>query len=365
MLPSLSASFDGGGVVARGSDVFGPRTELGGDLLLEWDPDLFGRRAHASDAARARLRAAGYDLASVRRSVVAEVARNYVLFRGLNARVANAREAVETQERILDIIRGRHENGISPAVDLEQAKLQLLQVEALIPQLEDARNRAENRVAVLTDRVPGALHGSLGESGAIPMSALAPPLGVPADLLRRRPDILAAEQRVLSAISGSRSARAGLFPQASLAGVVSARSFSLATLADTLTSSLFGSLTQALFDGGRRKAELRESRAVTREAVSAYRGQLLSALEEVTGALSAMQAGAERVRIGAEARDAAVRNAEQSRGQYDIGLIDLFILLDAEQQLLSQRDDLIIAQADYASSIISAYNALGGGWQIE
>lgn len=339
------------------------RNAFDGTLALGWEPDLFGGQKEARKGARAELSAAGYDLASVQRAVIAELASSYVLYRGIGARIANTREAVETQRRILAIIRHRFELGIALAVNVEQAQLQLLQTEALLPLLDDARNRASNRIAILAGLPPGELDGRLGVEGRVPQAATLPAMDMPADLLlRRRPEVMAAEQRAFAARAGIGMARAALYPRLSLSGMVAASSFSLASLADNIVSSIFGGLTQTLFDGGQRRAALREQQALEAEALAAYRSAVLKALEDIANAASAWQSADNRLRINTAARDAAVRNADQSRGQYAIGLIDLFILLDAEQQLLVQRDEVIISEIDRADAGIALFTALGGGW---
>jgi NodT family efflux transporter outer membrane factor (OMF) lipoprotein len=355
-LPTLDVSLDASRPLGRSRPV------LSGAATLGWDPDLFGRLESAQAAAKAELAAAGYDLAAVQRAAVAETARSYLEYRALGARIANAEEALTTQRAILDVIRHRFDSGIAPAVDVEQARLQMLQVEALIPQLTDARGRAANRIAVLIGKPPGDLGGLLDGPGAIPVADALPPAGVPADLLRKRPDVMAAEQRVLAAAADAGSARADLYPRFTLGGLISASAFSLPSLVDAAVTSLVGGISHTLFDGGQGRAVLRERRAATREALAAYRAAILTAMEDVANALSAVRSTSERVRISLAARDAARRNAELARGQYDIGLIDFFILLDAEQQLLGQRDELIAAQLDRADAAINLYVALGGGW---
>ncbi len=361
-LPTLTATFAPSRTLARPAALTGPRTALSGEVALGWDPDLFGRLANAHDAARAELAAAGYDLATVQRAVVAEVARNYIAWRALRARLANARTVLAAQRTLLDVLEQRYAAGIAVAVDVERARLQLYQVEALLPALADARAQAANRIAVLIGRPPGHLGTLLDGPATIPHADALPATGVPADLLRRRPDLRAAEERIALAAANAGVARADLYPQLSLGGVLSAGAFSLPSLIDSLVTSVVGRIGQTLFDGGRRRAVLDERNAATREALAAYRAAILTALEEVENALSAIRAAAERVRIGQAAYEAAQRNAALTRGQYEIGLTDLFILLDAEQQALAQSDDLIIAQADRATAQMQLMVALGGGW---
>lgn len=362
-LPTLGVSLDASRTLTRPATLAGSRTQLDGALDLGWDPDLFGELASAHGGARAQLAAAGYDLASVQRTAVAEVAAEYVAYRSLSARIANAQAAIVAQRELLGVIEHRAASGIAVESDVQQARLLLLQVSALVPQLIDARNQAATRIAVLIDVPPGGLGDLLDGPDAIPAADAAPPLGVPADLLRRRPDVMAAEQRVLAAASRVGVAKAQLYPHLSIGGVLSASAFSLPGLADSLVSSLIGGLTHALFDGGRARAAVAGSHAATTEALAAYRSAILAAMEDVQNALSASGTSAEWVRIDRDAVHAAERNAALTRGQYDIGLTDLFILLDAEQQLHDRRDDLLVAETVQANAAIQLYVALGGGWE--
>jgi NodT family efflux transporter outer membrane factor (OMF) lipoprotein len=356
-LPTLGVSLEASRTLTRPAE-----TQLDGSLDLGWDPDLFGGLASAHGAAKAELAAAGYDLAAVQRAAVAEVAANYVAYRSLSARIANAEAALAAQRELIGVLRHRAQSGIAVAADVEQARLLLLQVSALVPQLADARNQAANRIAVLIDAPPGALGDLLDAPATIP-SAAAPPLGVPADLLRRRPDVLAAEQRVLAAAGEIGVAKAELYPHFSFGGVLSASGGSLPGLAQSLVASLIGGVGHALFDGGRARAAVAGRRAAATEAVAAYRAAVLDALEDVHNALSASRASAEWARIDRDAVAAAERNLALTRGRYELGLTDLFILLDAEQQLHDRRDDLLVAEAAQATAAIDLYVALGGGWE--
>ncbi|HVI97783.1 MAG TPA: efflux transporter outer membrane subunit [Sphingomonas sp.] len=340
------------------------RTALSGELALGWDPDLFGGLASAHRAARSELAAAGYDLASVQRAAVAEVAASYVAYRALQARLAETRAALAGQRALLDVIEHRHAIGIAVAADVERARLQLFQIEALVPALDDARRQAANRIAVLIDRAPGTVAPMLDGPATIPHADALPVAGVPADLLRRRPDVRAAEARIAAAAAKAGVARAALKPQLSLGAVIGGAAFSLPSLAESLVSTVVGRISQTLFDGGRGRAAIDEQRAAAREAVAAYRATILAALEEVENARSAVDAGAERVRIARAACAAAQRNAALTRGAYEIGLSDLFILLDAEQQALAERDALVMAEADRTAAQMQLYVALGGGWTI-
>ncbi|WHO38442.1 efflux transporter outer membrane subunit [Sphingobium sp. AP49] len=360
-LPTLGVTLDASRAVARPNGLTGSPNSFVGAVALGWDPDLFGGLADGARGARADLAAAGYDLASVQRAVVAEAINALISYRGLQQRITNVRKALATQREILAVIEHRQRSGIATAVDVEQARLQLLQVEALVPQLENARDQNANRIAMLTNEAPGLHPTWLDARVAIP-TAPGASLGVPADLLRRRPDVMAAEQRLLAAGAGIGVARATLLPSLSLGGLLTGGATSLASIADGLIASVIGRISQTLFDGGRNRAILAERKGATQEALAAYRTAILTAVEDVENARAALRASQGRVRIGEEAERVAQNNARLTRGQYDIGLVDFFILLDAEQQLLDQRDDLAVARVDQATATLQLAVALGGGW---
>jgi outer membrane protein, multidrug efflux system len=366
-LPTLDAALSSNRTVKR-PDNDGPKMSYSADFNLGWDPDLFGKLRSSRNAAQADLEAAGYSVATVQRAAVAEVARNYVNYRAYSIRLANAQKALHSQQEILEAVQHRFDSGLAVAVDVEQAKLKLLQVQAIIPQLGQARNEARNRMSILLGRAPGDLGDVLddrqGELAPLPSSVTFPSMGVPADLIRRRPDILGAERRVLASADRVGVARANLFPQMSLGGSINLASFTMAGLADSLVSSLIARVGQTLFDGGARGAVIREQRAATQEALFAYRASLLSAMEEVENAATAVQSASLREALEQRALESAETSARMARAQYHMGLIDFFIVLDSEQSLLSQRDNLISAQVDRANAIMALYAALGGGWNL-
>jgi NodT family efflux transporter outer membrane factor (OMF) lipoprotein len=327
-----------------------------------WAVDLFGGTRRSVEASRADLQAAGYSLASVQTAVIAEVATNYVDLRAAQARLGIARDVLLTQQENYQIAGWRVQAGLVSSLDVEQARTQLAQTRATIPTLEQAVAGAQNRLAVLTGVAPGALADELGMVGPIPVGPIEIAAGIPADTLRKRPDVRASERTLAAATARIGVAQAQLFPALNLSGNVGTSALSLGRLGDVVTGGVFATLSQLIFDGGRRLASIRSARASAEGAFAAYRQTVLTALEDVENGLVALKSARDREGSLAEAFEAANNAAILARSQYRAGLTDFQTLLDAERQLLSARDGLASAKADEANAIVQLYLALGGGW---
>lgn len=359
LLPSVSGSAGAG----RNFDNERPDSSslsLGADA--RWAVDLFGGTRRQVEASRADLEAAGYDLASVRTAIAAEVARNYIALREAEARLAIARDVLATQDENLEIAGWRVQAGLVSSLDVESARTQRAQTAASIPLLETAIAAARNRLAVLAGTAPGRLELAAGRD--IPDAAVDVALGIPADLLRRRPDLRVAERNLAAASARIGVAKAQLFPALTISGDVGTSALRLGSLGDVVTGGLFASLGQILFDGGARSAQVRARRAANDAAFAFYRQSVLGALEDVENSLVSLGAARDRQRLIGVSRESAETTALLARSQYRAGLTDFQTLLDAERQLLSARDSYVSARADEAASLVQLYVALGGGWDV-
>ncbi len=358
-LPRIDASAD----VSRTDSLRGPRglsrESLSVQIDLGWDPDVFGRLRKDASAARADLAAAGFDLDNLQRIVRLEVIRTYVAYRALETRLQYVGISAQRQQDILDMVEKRYALGLSVETDRQQARLQLLQVRSLEPLLRNERNQLRNRLAVLAGTTASALDPLLDHPAGIP--AFAPPanLGVPADVVRLRPDVRAAESRLMAAGERIGAARAALLPQLSIGATLSTAAPSPAGLFDAIIAQTVGRITQSLFAGGAQKAAVARNRAVADEALAAWRNAILLALESCENALSAARTAQARLAINRQALDAAERAAQQARRQHELGLIDFFVVLAAEQALLSQREELVNTAAAHATALAELHAALG------
>lgn len=331
-------------------------------LDASYQADLFGGVRRSVEASRAQLEAAGYDQAATLLSVQSEVASNYVLVRGFQAQLANARENLAIQDENLQIARWRVQAGLVTSVDVEQARASRAQTAAGIPQIEQQYNAAVSRIGVLTGQAPGVLKPLLEAPQPIPQGPDAVALGIPADILRQRPDVRAAERNLAASVAQIGVSQAALLPSLSISGSLDTRAPSLGSVFDTITGNLFAGVAQTIFSGGRLTAQLRSSRAAADGAFAAYKQSVLLALEDVETASVALEAARRRQAELAIALEAANNSAILARSQYRAGLTDFTTLNTQETALISARNGLVQARADKATALVALYVALGGGW---
>jgi len=348
-----------GTVVTAGS---GGRDSFSLGADASYQLDLFGGVASSVAASRAQYEGAGFDYATVLLSVQSEVARNYVLSRAYQAQIENARANLAIQDDNLEIAGFRVQAGLVSSLDTEQARASRAQTAAGLPPVEQQYNAAVSRIGVLTGQAPGALKDMLAAPSPIPQGPESVAAGIPADVLRQRPDVRAAERDLAAATAQIGVARAQLLPALAISGSLSANAASIGDIFDTITGGLFARIGQIIFDGGRSGAQVRASRAAADGAFAAYRSTVLIALEDVENALTALSSAGERERQFAIALDAASISALLARDQYRTGLTDFTTLNSQEAALISARNGLVQARADKASALIALYTALGGGW---
>lgn len=367
LFPSAGVSAD----YSRSETIKGTGARTGGPdsysvgLDASWQVDLFGGTSSGVRASRADLEAAGFDHAGVLLSVESEVARNYVLARAWQAQLENARASLAIQQDNLEIAGFRVQAGLVSSLDLEQARASAAQTAAAIPQMEQQYNAAVSRLGVLTGQAPGALKPLLQHAQPIPRGPDSIGAGIPADILRRRPDVRAAERSLAAATAQIGVARAQLFPALNIGGSIGTSAGTMKALFDTITGNLFATLGQTIFDAGRRGAQVRSSRAAADGAFAAYKLTVLQALEDVENAVVAFDAAQERERQYTTAYDAALASAQLARSQYRSGLADFTTLNTQEAALISARNGLVQARSDRATALVALYVALGGGWNAD
>ena len=335
---------------------------VGADIA--WEADLFGRISRQIAASRADLAAAGYSLADVQRLIVGQVAIQTVQARALAEQLAIARSTLVFQEDNLQLARWRNQAGLVSSLDVEQARAQRAQTAATIPLLESNLVASANAIATLIGEAPGRTFEALTESEPqpVPIPPAASGFAAPAEVLRQRPDLRAAEADLIAAAARIGVARTDLLPAARISGTIATGATSLGGLFDIITGNLFAGLTQLIFDGGRTRARIDSAEAIAEASLASYERTVLSALEEVETAAVDQRTADERVAITEEALDAANNSAFLARSQYEAGLTDFQTLLVVENQLLSARNQLVGAQADRATAFVRLTQALGGGW---
>ncbi|QNE33487.1 efflux transporter outer membrane subunit [Sphingomonas sp. NBWT7] len=357
---SRSETLRGGGTVQNVGGGGGSNFSLG--LDAQYQLGLFGEVRRTIEASRAQYEASGFDQATVLLSVQAEVARNYVLARLYQLQLANARDSLALQDDNLEIAGFRVQAGLVSSLDQEQARVQRAQTAASIPQIEQQYNAAVSRLGVLTGQAPGALKPLLAAPRPIPRGPQAAGAGIPADVLRQRPDVRSAERNLAAATAQIGVAKAQLYPALAISGSINTNAGNIGGLLETITGGLFAGLTQAIFNGGRLRSQVRGAEAATDAALAAYKQAVLIALEDVENALVARRSAQERERQFAIALNAANASAILSRSQYRTGLTDFTTLSQQEAALLSARNSAAQARGDQATALIQLYTALGGGW---
>lgn len=330
-----------------------------------WEIDIFGGTRRGIEAATADLASTKANLDNVRVSLVAEVAQNYIQLRSYQSRVAIARDNLASQRETLQLTEWRYQAGLTANSDVEQARTTLEQTRASIPDLEVGATAAENRLAVLLGRNPGDLHAQLAEQRPLPALPDSVATGIPADVLRQRPDLIAAERTLAAETARVGQKMAQRFPSLNLGASFGWQAFSAAALgsAGTLAHAVSGTLAATLFDGGRLRSAVEVQSALQEQALISYQSSVLVALEEVENALTSYAAAHERVAARRAAAQAARNAALLSRQMYESGLADFQKLLDTERTRLSAEDNLASSEAEQLNSLIKLYKALGGGWE--
>jgi len=329
-----------------------------------WEIDIFGGVRRSVEAAEADAAAIAADLGDTRVSLTAEVALNYVEVRGLQQRLAIARANLASQSETQQLTEWRQQAGLVGAQDVEQARSNREQTRAQIPSLETSLAETEHRLDILIGKAPGTVHPRLAAARDLPSMPARVAVGIPADTLRRRPDIRAAERRLAAATARVGAAEAARYPAFNLSGSIGLEALTAANLGTSgaATSSLVAGVTAPIFDAGRLRQQVAIQDAVREQARVTYEQTVLAALQDVENALVALKRSTERGEALAAAAAAARNAAQMARQQYSVGLIDFQSVLDSERNVLIVEDSLAGTRTDGLLAFIRLYKALGGGW---
>jgi NodT family efflux transporter outer membrane factor (OMF) lipoprotein len=332
--------------------------------MASWEIDLFGGLRRASAAARAEAEAAEADEVATRITVAADAADAYLQIRGAQARLAVAMDQIETDAHLLKIVQIRIDAGQADDRELAQAEALLNQARASVPNLRIALEAQLNRLDVLMGAQPGTYAHELTVPTAIPGI---PPIGnnnAPVDVLRRRPDVIAAERRLAASNENIGAAISDYYPKISISGALGFDSISISHL---FTAKSFqpigtGAIRWRLFDFGKVDAEVAQAKGAKAEALCKYRQTVLKAAEDVENALMSLVQNQAHVEELQREVDALTRSRDLSETAYEAGAIALTDVLDANRELLSARDELDLTRTDAARAAVSTFRALGGGW---
>lgn len=336
------------------------------DLSLgaSWEIDLFGGRDAVRDASRAEWQASQAGVTAARLSIAAQIADTYVAIRMLQARLDVARAQLDTQQKLVELIALQYGKGVAAELQLRQAEGALGQVRAAVPALQNERDIAMNALDVMLGLQPGTTRTELAVLAPIPLAPAVSAAGGPAALLRRRPDIIAAERMLAASNARIGVAVSEYYPKISLSGLLGT--------ATTATGGLFsGNATQAngilglrwrLFDFGRVDAEIKAAKGRNAEALAGYRLTVLRASQDVEDAFSTLVQQEARAMALARGEASLTRARSASFSAYKGGAVSLIEVLDADRRLFETRDGAIQAKAAAARGAIASFRALGGGW---
>jgi NodT family efflux transporter outer membrane factor (OMF) lipoprotein len=330
-----------------------------------WEIDVFGGLRRGREAARAAYEASEAGAVATRLAVAAQAADVYVTIRGLQARLAIARRQVDTRRQLLAMVRLQYEKGIAAELQMNQAEGSLTQAEAQIPVLEAGLDAAMNGLDVLLGVQPGTYRAELAAVTPVPVAPGLAASGTPAEMIRRRPDLIAAERQLAAANARIGVAIAEYYPKFSLAGLLGSAtaiaSGNLFTGAASQAQGVLG-LRWRLFDFGRVDAQIAAARGQEAEALAAYRLAVLRAAEDVENAFSALVKREAQVGILTRGESSLARARANSFAAYQGGVVSLIEVLDADSNLLQVRDGKAQAQTEAARAAIASFRALGGGW---
>ena len=365
LYPALDAS--GSVTRSRGSSETGGATTrdlFSAGLDASWEIDLFGGVRRSIEAADADLQAAGEDLHDTLVSLLAEVALNYLDLRTGQARLAVTEESVKSQEETHRLALWRFEAGLSDGLAVQQARYNLENSRAQIPTLRTSISESLNRLAVLLGETPGAVHAELETAKPIPGIPPDVAVGVPADLLRQRPDVRRAERQLAAQTARIGVAAAELYPKLKLSGAIGLEALSFSGLFNigNATSSGSSGVTWRIFDAGAIRRNIEVQSALQEQYLIAYESAVLVALEEAENAISAYAQEQRRRQSLGEAARSAAEAVELAKIKYQTGLTDFGTLLEAERSLLNFRDQLAQSDGAVVTNLIKLYKALGGGW---
>jgi len=329
-----------------------------------WELDVFGRIRRQVEAADAATQASVEAYRDVLVSLYAETALAYVNIRASQERLRIAHTNVETQENTLQLTKDRFNSGLVSALDVAQAESNLANTYSLIPVIERDLNEALNRLAVLLGENPGALHAELATEVPIPQEPKDVAIGLPAELLRQRPDVRRAERLLASQTAQIGVATADLYPTFSLAGFLGLEALSAGDLVsgDSVTWNIGLPIRWNIFSGGRIRSRIRAEEARTNQLLAGYEQTVLNALEESENAMVAYVKEVQRRERLSQAVNATQRSLDLVMIQYTAGLTDFQNVLDTQRTLLLREDDLAVAEGLVIGNLVRLYRSLGGGW---
>lgn len=366
LFPSLDAAASGGITSTKNRDADRTTTNESYTAALDasWQVDLFGRQRQTLAAASADLAQSEENYYGAQVSLAADVASAYVTLRSAEAQLAVVRHSLGTRLETAQLTQWREQAGTGNALDTQQSLTALELARASIPALQLTIAQTRNQLALLSGLTPGSLDPLLDTPGKVPDPPPDLAAGIPAEMLRQRPDVRAAGRAVEAAFARTQAARRQRLPSVALTGSIGVEALKAGRLFDptSTAASLLGSLTAPVFDAGRIRQTFTIQSELEKQSLHAYVAAVLVALGDVENALVAVQRNTERLDILARAIAAAREAATLSALQYQAGQVDLLVSLDTQRTLLDLEQQAVTTAASRTTAYVQLYKALGGGW---
>ncbi len=377
--PQQQVADSGGGSVDTGEHLGGPQSPFGSggfpgvDTNLyevgfdaTWEIDVFGGQRRAIEAADADIAAATDDFHDVLVSLLAEVARNYVDLRGYQRQLAIAKENLAAQQDTLDLTTSKYNAGLVTQLDVAREATQVATTAAVLPGLDAQVRISIHTLAVLLGQDPDALRQELVVEAPIPPVPPEVPVGLPSELLRRRPDIRRAERQIAGATARVGVATADLFPKFSITAAFGFDSTEAKHILDWNSKywALSPGLSWPIFDAGRIRANIEVNKELQQQALENYQQTVLTALKDVEDSLASYRTEQLRRKSLSDAVEAARQAVDLAKQQYAQGVVDFLTVLDAERAEFAAEDSLAQSDRAISSDLVALYKALGGGWEI-
>ena len=332
-----------------------------------WEIDVFGRINRSVESAQASLEASVEDYRDVLVSLYSEIAQNYIDLRSIQARIQYAENNIKLQQETLELTQNRRKAELIPELDVQQAALILASTESTVPILRERQAFAIHRLSVLLGQRPAQLYEELTNNAEIPSVPQEVAVGLPADLLRQRPDIRRAERTLAAQTADIGVSTADLYPVFSLSGTFALQAQQMKDVGNSGSRTWgFGpSFRWNLFDGDRIRSNIKAQEAQAEQAMIDYEQTVLLALEEVENAMVAFTQERQRLEALERSVMAAQKSVELVKELYDIGLTDFQNVLDMQRALTAQQDQFAESQGQVANNLVRIYTSLGGGWSLE
>jgi NodT family efflux transporter outer membrane factor (OMF) lipoprotein len=355
------------GLLARGLGESLEQNSFIAGFDMNWELDVFGGNRRALQAAQADLGSTEESRRGVLITVIGEVGLNYLDLRGLQKQLAVARDNLRLQEQTLSLTRDRFRAGLASELDTARAEAQVANTRSQVPLLEQDIQRSIHRLSILIGKEPAQLESQLIAPAPIPPAVPGIPIGLPSDLLRRRPDIRQTERELAAATARVGVATADLFPRFFLTGAAGLQSLNAS---DFFTGgsrfwSIGPSMQWPIFSAGRIRQNIKVQNAREEQSLIRYEQAVLTSLEEVDNALVSCGKEQEHHQALVQSEVANRRAVELADERYRSGLVDFLNVLDTQRALLDVQDELARSERTMDQNLVRLYKALGGGWEGE